>query len=194
MRGKGGVADLRGLSQRVQLYTGAPINYGDLRIQEGSTEEKVKCINVPVIQTYCTYHSQGMFNLGNWCSLCQFLQDFLEGKLFISRTHPITLAVSGIDIAKGKSDPVYKPQSTYIYRVQSSVWRLPNHWPPTPSPPSECVLPPHQRRGGYTLAGRRGGGGVNISEDARHWIGLLQYNPSTVQIVRIRVLPRGSTP
>ncbi len=24
------------------------------------------------------------------------------------------------------------------------------------------------------------GGGGNISEDARHWIGLLQYNPSTV--------------
>jgi len=24
------------------------------------------------------------------------------------------------------------------------------------------------------------GWGVNISEDARHWIGLLQYNPSTV--------------
>ena len=25
------------------------------------------------------------------------------------------------------------------------------------------------------------GWGVNISEDARHWIGLLQYNQSTVQ-------------
>ncbi len=24
------------------------------------------------------------------------------------------------------------------------------------------------------------GWGVNISEDARHWLGLLQYNPSTV--------------
>ncbi len=46
-------------------------------------------------------------------------------------------------------------------RVQSSVWRLPNYWPPTPSPPSECVLPSHQRRWGrYTLAGRWGGGGL----------------------------------
>ncbi len=37
--------------------------------------------------------------------------------------------------------------SSYIYRVQSSVLRLPNYWPPTPSPPSECVLlPPHQWR------------------------------------------------
>jgi hypothetical protein len=32
-------------------------------------------------------------------------------------------------------------QSTYISRVQSSVWRLPNYWPTTPSPPSGCVLP-----------------------------------------------------
>ncbi len=64
----------------------------------------------------------------------------------------------------------YKAQSTYICRVQSSVLRLPNYWPPTPSPPSECVLPPHQRRvvRGWV---------VNISGDARHWIGLLQYNP-----------------
>ncbi len=34
-------------------------------------------------------------------------------------------------------------QGTYIYRVQSNVWRLPKYWPPIPSPPSECVLPPH---------------------------------------------------
>ncbi len=41
-------------------------------------------------------------------------------------------------------------QSTYIYRVQSSVWRLPNYWPP-PSPPGE-------RRGEDTLAERWRGG------------------------------------
>ncbi len=44
----------------------------------------------------------------------------------------------------------YRPQSTYICRVQSSVWRLLKYCPPTPSPPSECVLPPHQRRGVQT--------------------------------------------
>ncbi len=62
---------------------------------------------------------------------------------------------------------------TYIEcRAVSGVFRTID---PPPSPPSECVLPPHQRRGGgYTL-----GRGVNISEDPRHWIGLLQYNPST---------------
>jgi hypothetical protein len=52
--------------------------------------------------------------------------------------------------------------------LPSTVWT-----PLTPSPPSECVLPPH-------IAGRWGGWGVNIFEDARQRIGLLQYNLSTV--------------
>ncbi len=51
-----------------------------------------------------------------------------------------------------------------------------NYLPPTPSPPSECVLP-GTKGGGYTSPGGEGMGG-NIWEDARHWIGLLQYNPS----------------
>ncbi len=66
-----------------------------------------------------------------------------------------------------KKASVGLPQSTYECRVQSSVWRLSNTDLPPPSPPSECVLPPHN------------GGGVNILKDARHWIGLLQYDPST---------------
>jgi hypothetical protein len=77
----------------------------------------------------------------------------------------------------------WDPQSTYICRVQSSVWRLPKYWPPTPSPPSECVLPPHQRRGVPTRRAVRGWEGGQYLEDARHWIGLLQYNPSTVRPV-----------
>jgi hypothetical protein len=32
------------------------------------------------------------------------------------------------------------------------------------------------------------GGGVNILEDARHWIGLLQYNLSTVYTIHTRLL------
>jgi hypothetical protein len=39
---------------------------------------------------------------------------------------------------------------------------------PPPSPPGECVLRPPLLRGEDTLAGWRGGGGVNILEDARH--------------------------
>ncbi len=56
---------------------------------------------------------------------------------------------------------------TYVeYRAVSSVFQNidpPPHAPP--SPPSECVLPPHQRRGvpgGYTLAMRWGGVGGSI--------------------------------
>jgi hypothetical protein len=54
--------------------------------------------------------------------------------------------------------------------------------PPVPSAPSECVLPPHQRRGGTHSPGSKGVG-VNILEDARRWIGLLQFNPSTGRIL-----------
>ncbi len=68
---------------------------------------------------------------------------------------------------------------TYIeYRAVSGVFRTID--PPPPLHPAS-VSSPRTKGGGYTLAGRWGGGGegVNISEDARHWIGLLQYNPST---------------
>jgi hypothetical protein len=53
--------------------------------------------------------------------------------------------------------------------------------PPTPSPPSKCVLPPAPEAGGGGVHTRRAvrGWGVNILDDARHWIGLLQCNPST---------------
>jgi hypothetical protein len=45
--------------------------------------------------------------------------------------------------------PVCTAQSTYICRVQSCVWRLPNIDPPPPSPLSECVLPPHRAVRGW---------------------------------------------
>jgi hypothetical protein len=48
-----------------------------------------------------------------------------------------------------------------------------------PPIPGECV-PPVFVGGEDTLARQRGGWGVNIWEDARHRIGLLQYNLSTV--------------
>jgi len=63
-----------------------------------------------------------------------------------------------------------EPQSTYICGVQNFVWRLPKYWPPPPPPPRGGVPPPPPNKGGgYTLAGRRGGRGVNIFRD----IGLL---------------------
>ncbi len=64
---------------------------------------------------------------------------------------------------------------TYVeYRAVSGVFQTID--PPSVLHPASVSSP--QGRG-YTLAGRWGGGGVNILEDARHWIGLLQYNPST---------------
>ncbi len=50
-------------------------------------------------------------------------------------------------------------QSTYICRVQSSVWRLPKYWPPTPLSTQRVSPHPAPKARGYTLAGRWGGGG-----------------------------------
>ncbi len=69
-----------------------------------------------------------------------------------------------------------RSQSTYIYRVQSSVWRLPNYWPPTPSPTCECVLPLHQRRGVTHLPGGEGGGGQRSISRKTPDIGLASYS------------------
>ncbi len=51
-----------------------------------------------------------------------------------------------------------------------------------PQPPLHpaSVSSPRTKGGGYTLAGWWGGWGFNILEDARYWIGLLQYNLSTI--------------
>ncbi len=66
---------------------------------------------------------------------------------------------------------------TYIeYRAVSSVFRTIN---PPPPLPLASVSSPAPKAGVTHSPGGEGAGGVNISEDARHWIGLLQYNPST---------------
>ncbi len=68
---------------------------------------------------------------------------------------------------------------TYIeYRAVSGVFR-------TIDPATQRVCPTPAPKGGGSPGGEGVGGGVNISEDARHWIGLLQYNPSTVDMVDI---------
>ncbi len=74
------------------------------------------------------------------------------------------------------------PQSTYICREQSSVWCLPKYWPPTPSPPSECVLPP---RGGQKddfrpLTSTLGEGGMGCRD---------KYVTSWPQLAMNRFLP-----
>ncbi len=68
---------------------------------------------------------------------------------------------------------------TYIeYRAVSASSEL-----LTPRPPFHpaSLSSPRTKGGGVHTRRAVRGGGVNISEDARHWIGLLQYNPSTVE-------------
>ncbi len=98
-----------------------------------------------------------------------------------SREFPFLVGLQCNDYGTKKYFPVLAGLvgRTYIYRVHSSVWRLPNYWPPTPTPPSECVLP-RTKSGGVHAHRAVRGWGINSSEDARHWIGLLQYNSSTV--------------
>ncbi len=84
---------------------------------------------------------------------------------------------------------------TYVeYRAVSGVFQ--NIDPPPPSPPSECVLPPHQRRWGvHTRRAVRGVGGQYFGRRQRYRIGLLQYNLSTggcMQFYRAETLGLGS--
>ncbi len=55
-----------------------------------------------------------------------------------------------------------------------------------PLPPLHPAIVSSLRTKGGGLNTRRAvrGWGVNISEDARHWIGLLWYNPSTVESMK----------
>jgi hypothetical protein len=53
-----------------------------------------------------------------------------------------------------------RAQSTYItVRGQSYFSRLPKYWPPSPSPPGECVPPAFVAGGGQTRRAERGMGG-----------------------------------
>jgi hypothetical protein len=55
---------------------------------------------------------------------------------------------------------------------------------PHPLSPQRVCPPPAPKAGGTHLPGGDGERvGVNILEDARHWIGLLQYNLSAVQVI-----------
>jgi hypothetical protein len=74
----------------------------------------------------------------------------------------------------------YQSQSTYVCRVQSSVWRLPKYWPPYP--PCECVLPPHQRRGVHTRREVRGWGSIFWKTPDIGLASYSTYNPSTLSM------------
>ncbi len=58
----------------------------------------------------------------------------------------------------GPTHTLHHKVLTYVeYRAVSGVFQSID--PPPPSSPSECVLPPHQRRGGYWGTHSPGGGG-----------------------------------
>ncbi len=81
-------------------------------------------------------------------------------------------------------------QSTYVCIVQSSVCRLPKYWSPTPSPPTEYVLPPPLVRGGYTIARRWGGGGSIFWKTPD--IGLASYSIISLRVILWPALSNGS--
>ncbi len=80
------------------------------------------------------------------------------------------------------------PQRTYTYRVQSSVWRLPNYWPPTPSPPSECVLPPVPKPVGTHSPGGEGVGGSIFQKTPD--IGLSSYSIIPLRFLSVLIIVR----
>ncbi len=71
-----------------------------------------------------------------------------------------------------KTSYLHKLLTNVEYRAVSIVFQ--NIDPPPPSPPSECVLPSHQRRGVHTRRAVRGGGG-SIFRKTRD-IGLASYS------------------
>ncbi len=68
------------------------------------------------------------------------------------------------------------PRREIIVRGQSYFSRLPKYWPPIPLSARQVCTPPPLLRGEDRLAGRRGGWGVNILEDERNRIALLQWS------------------
>jgi hypothetical protein len=75
---------------------------------------------------------------------------------------------------------------TYIeYRAVFGVFQTID---PPPLSTQRVCPPPAPKAGGCTVHTRRAvrGWEVNILEDARHWIGLLQYNPSTGVLILYR--------
>ncbi len=87
---------------------------------------------------------------------------------------------------------VSHPSTTYIeYRAVSGIFRTID---PPPPLHSASVSSSRTNEGGEHTRRAVRGWGVNISEAARHWIGLLQYNPSTHPSQRKSVKSRHGPP
>ncbi len=88
---------------------------------------------------------------------------------------------------------VSAPQSTYICRVQSCVWRLPKYWPPTPLSTQRVCPRPAPKAGGTYSPGGEGGEGVGGSI---FWntpnIGLASYSIISLRLEVKMICPRKS--
>ncbi len=101
--------------------------------------------------------------------------------------HLCSLSTKRIDrwkqFSKFLSHAWYLAQSTYLCRVQSMsgvFQKIDSH----PLSTQRVCPPPAPMAGGTHSPGGEGVGGQYL-EYARHWIGLLQYNPSTVSSVEM---------
>ncbi len=79
-------------------------------------------------------------------------------------------------------EPVHKVLTYIEYRAVFGIFQTIDSY--TPLSTQRVCPPPHHRRRVHTRRAVRGWR-VKISEDARHWIGLLQYNPSTSQCFQL---------
>ncbi len=119
-----------------------------------------QCRYIVMYKGRCTSSFRSYCLSNKACTVCQFVRNRIYGFYWNQSRH------NKLHHNLHYCTVCSYPQSTYVCRVQSSVWRLPKYWPPTPYPPGECVLPLHQRRGSTHLPGG-GRGGVNSLEDAR---------------------------
>jgi hypothetical protein len=96
---------------------------------------------------------------------------------------PPSIAASLLLIRPPNIYKIYKVLTYEEYRAVSGVFQ--NIDPPTPLHPANMSLP--RTKGGGVHHTRREvrEWEVNILEDARHWIGLLQYNLSAIQSIEL---------
>ncbi len=80
--------------------------------------------------------------------------------------------------SKGQTGDGFLPQSTYICRVQSCVWRLPKYWPPTPLSTQRVCPLPAPKAGGHSP----GGGGSIFWKTTD--IGLASYSIISLRFLR----------
>jgi hypothetical protein len=107
------------------------------------------------------------------------LSRFLRIQLFIHFVKPWIYGEKSLLL----SHYPYHKVLTYIeYRAVSGVFRTTELLIPHPPLHPASVSSPSTKGGRVHTRRAVRGWGVNISEDAWHWIGLLQYNPSTTYI------------